>query len=73
MDFVPFAIPFFLAAIFAELAWDRHKGTGYYRTNDLALYSIGTASRGSATSTAAAGPTCCSGPPTRRSSAAAPT
>lgn len=34
MDFVIYAIPFFLLAIAAELLWDTYKGTGYYRAND---------------------------------------
>jgi sterol desaturase/sphingolipid hydroxylase (fatty acid hydroxylase superfamily) len=34
MDLVPYAIPFFLLAIVIELAWDTHRKTGYYRTND---------------------------------------
>jgi len=34
MDLVPYAIPFFLLAIVIELAWDSHRKTHYYRTND---------------------------------------
>ena len=34
MDLVPYAIPFFLFAIAVELAWDSHRKTHYYRTND---------------------------------------
>jgi alkylglycerol monooxygenase len=34
MDLVPYAIPFFLLAIAAELVWDRIRQTGYYRAND---------------------------------------
>jgi alkylglycerol monooxygenase len=34
MDLVPYAIPFFLLAIAAELAWNRHRMAGYYRAND---------------------------------------
>lgn len=34
MDLVPFAIPFFLLAIAAEMLWDHYRGTAYYRTND---------------------------------------
>ncbi|ARN76003.1 sterol desaturase family protein [Oceanicoccus sagamiensis] len=34
MDYVAYAIPFFLLAIAIELSWDRLKGTQYYRAND---------------------------------------
>ena len=34
MDLVPYAIPFFLLAIAAELAWNAYRKTGYYRSND---------------------------------------
>lgn len=34
MDLVPYAIPFFLVAVVAEILYDRWRGTGYYRTND---------------------------------------
>jgi sterol desaturase/sphingolipid hydroxylase (fatty acid hydroxylase superfamily) len=34
MDLIALAVPFFLAALFLELAVDRVKQTGYYRSND---------------------------------------
>jgi len=34
MDLVPYAIPFFLLAIAAELAWNAYRKTGFYRSND---------------------------------------
>lgn len=34
MDLIAIAVPFFLLALLAELAWDRYRGTGYYRSND---------------------------------------
>jgi sterol desaturase/sphingolipid hydroxylase (fatty acid hydroxylase superfamily) len=34
MDLIAIAVPFFLAALFLELAVDRLKQTGYYRSND---------------------------------------
>jgi alkylglycerol monooxygenase len=34
VDLVPYAIPFFALSILFEMAWDKHKGTGYYRIND---------------------------------------
>lgn len=34
MDLIALAVPFFLAALFLELAVDRLKQTGYYRSND---------------------------------------
>ena len=49
MDLVPFAIPFFLLAIAAELAWNGHRKAGYYRSNDainsLSLGVLSTASK----------------------------
>jgi sterol desaturase/sphingolipid hydroxylase (fatty acid hydroxylase superfamily) len=34
MDLIALAVPFFLLALLIELAVDRVRGTGYYRTND---------------------------------------
>ena len=34
MDLIALAVPFFLLALLVELAWDRYKGTGHYRSND---------------------------------------
>ncbi len=34
MDLIALAVPFFLLALLVELAADRVRGTGYYRTND---------------------------------------
>jgi len=34
MDLIALAVPFFLLALVVELAVDRVRGTGYYRTND---------------------------------------
>ncbi|MGI9262144.1 MAG: sterol desaturase family protein [Woeseiaceae bacterium] len=34
MDLIALAVPFFLLALLLELAVDRVRGTGYYRTND---------------------------------------
>lgn len=34
MDLIALAVPFFLLALLVELAIDRIRGTGYYRTND---------------------------------------
>lgn len=34
MDLIALAVPFFLIALLIELAIDRMRGTGYYRTND---------------------------------------
>ncbi len=34
MDLIALAVPFFLLALLAELAIDRWRGTGHYRTND---------------------------------------
>jgi len=34
MDLIALAVPFFLLALLAELAVDRIRGTGHYRTND---------------------------------------
>jgi len=34
MDLIALAVPFFLIALLAELAVDRLRGTGHYRTND---------------------------------------
>ncbi len=49
MDLVPYAIPFFLLAIAAELAWNAYRKTGYYRSNDavnsLSLGVLSTASK----------------------------
>ena len=49
MDLVPYAIPFFLLAIAAELAWNGYRKTGYYRSNDainsLSLGVLSTASK----------------------------
>ncbi|HET6593237.1 MAG TPA: sterol desaturase family protein, partial [Xanthomonadales bacterium] len=49
MDLVPYAIPFFLLAIALELALDRYRKTGYYRSNDainsLSLGVLSTASK----------------------------
>jgi sterol desaturase/sphingolipid hydroxylase (fatty acid hydroxylase superfamily) len=49
MDLVPYAIPFFLLAIAAELAWNGHRKAGYYRSNDainsLSLGVLSTASK----------------------------
>jgi sterol desaturase/sphingolipid hydroxylase (fatty acid hydroxylase superfamily) len=49
MDLVPYAIPFFLLAIAVELALDRYRKAGYYRTNDainsLSLGVLSTASK----------------------------
>jgi len=49
MDLVPYAIPFFLLAIGAELAWNAHRKAGYYRSNDainsLSLGVLSTASK----------------------------
>jgi len=40
MDLIALAVPFFLIALLLELAVDRLRGTGYYRTND-AINSLG--------------------------------
>ena len=49
MDLVPYAIPFFLLAIAAELAWNAYSKAGYYRSNDainsLSLGVLSTASK----------------------------
>ena len=49
MDLVPYAIPFFLLAIAAELACNAYRKTGYYRSNDainsLSLGVLSTASK----------------------------
>jgi alkylglycerol monooxygenase len=49
MDLVPYAIPFFLLAIAAELAWNAYRKAGYYRSNDainsLSLGVLSTASK----------------------------
>jgi alkylglycerol monooxygenase len=42
MDLIPYAAPFFLLALVAELLIDRARGTGYYRTNDT-IASLGAA------------------------------
>jgi hypothetical protein len=34
MDLIAVAVPFFLLALLIELAVDRVRGTGHYRTND---------------------------------------
>ncbi|MEO0580510.1 MAG: hypothetical protein AAFZ58_17645, partial [Pseudomonadota bacterium] len=34
MDLIAYAIPFFLLALLAEIAWDRLRGSGYLRLND---------------------------------------
>ena len=34
MNLIAYAIPFFLLALVAEIAWDRHRGTGHFRFND---------------------------------------
>ena len=34
MDLVPYAIPFFALSILLEMAWDKRRGTGFYRLND---------------------------------------
>lgn len=41
MDLIAYAIPFFLLALLVELAVDRWRGTGYYRSND-AINSLST-------------------------------
>jgi sterol desaturase/sphingolipid hydroxylase (fatty acid hydroxylase superfamily) len=49
MDLVPYAIPFFLLAIAAELSWSGFRKAGYYRSNDainsLSLGVLSTASK----------------------------
>jgi len=49
MDLVPYAIPFFLLAIAAELGWNAYRKAGYYRSNDainsLSLGVLSTASK----------------------------
>ena len=45
MDLIALAIPFFLLALLIELAVDRWRGTGYYRSNDaISSLSAGTVS-----------------------------
>ena len=49
MDLVPYAIPFFLLAIAAELGWNAYRKAGCYRSNDainsLSLGVLSTASK----------------------------
>ena len=45
MDLIALAIPFFLLALLVELAVDRWRGTGFYRSNDaISSLSAGTVS-----------------------------